>query len=160
MARVTVEDCVVRVPSRFELVLIASRRARDLSAGATPTLEREDDKNPVIALREIAEESVELETLRQAMVSNLQKHVEVDEPEDDSIAILAAAEKEWAGFAGEIPREAQSTGDITEGPGADEIDPALNEGDDPDVDETIPPVEDEGDGGDEAPGTEDKTDAG
>ncbi|MFQ5959234.1 MAG: DNA-directed RNA polymerase subunit omega [Alphaproteobacteria bacterium] len=135
MARVTVEDCVIKVPNRFELVLLASQRARDLSAGATPTLEREADKNPVIALREIAEESVELETLRQSLVSGLQKHVEIDEPEDDSMAILAAAEKEWAGVAGEIQREAESMGETSEGPGAEEAEVAVDEGDDGDVDD-------------------------
>lgn len=140
MARVTVEDCVIRVPNRFELVLLASRRARDLSAGATSELEREDDKNPVIALREIAEESIELETLRQSLISGLQKHVEVDEPEDDSMAILAAAEKEWAGVGGEIQREAEKMGE--EGPGAEEVEIAIDEGEDGDVEETSSLAED------------------
>ncbi|MEE8273353.1 MAG: DNA-directed RNA polymerase subunit omega [Alphaproteobacteria bacterium] len=140
MARVTVEDCVIRVPNRFELVLLASRRARDLSAGATSALEREDDKNPVIALREIAEESIELETLRQSLISSLQKHVEVDEPEDDSMAILAAAEKEWAGVGAEIQREAEKMG--KEGPGAEEVEIAIDEGEDGDVEETSSLAED------------------
>ncbi len=106
MARVTVEDCVVKIPNRFKLVLLASQRARDLSAGGTPTLERENDKNPVIALREIAEESIDIEALDQAVVTGLQKHVEIDEPGDDSMAILAAAEAEWAGVAGDVPLDA------------------------------------------------------
>ena len=97
MARVTVEDCVTKVPNRFELVLLATQRGRELSSGAQPTLERENDKNPVIALREIAEETIQTDELRQMLISSLQRHVEVDEPEDDSVAILAAAEKEWAG---------------------------------------------------------------
>lgn len=108
MARVTVEDCVVKVPNRFELVLLAAQRARALAGGAGPTLARENDKNPVIALREIAEGTIDTEDLRQLVVSGLQKHVEVDEPEDDSVAILAAAEKEWAGVTGDEPSEPSS----------------------------------------------------
>ncbi len=101
MARVTVEDCVIRVPNRFELVLLAAQRSRDLAAGASLTVERETDKNPVIALREIAEETLEFDELRQSLVSGLQKHVEIEETEDDTMTILAAAEKDWAGVTGE-----------------------------------------------------------
>ena len=107
MARVTVEDCVTKIPSRFELVLLASQRARDLSSGASPTVERENDKNPVVALREIADETVDFEDMRQTLVSGLQKHVEMDEPEDDTMTILAAAEKEWAGVTSGDTREAE-----------------------------------------------------
>jgi DNA-directed RNA polymerase subunit omega len=82
MARVTVEDCVVKVPNRFELVLLAAQRAREITSGAPLTLERDDDKNPVIALREIAEETVVLDGLRDSLVRGMQKHVEIDEPED------------------------------------------------------------------------------
>lgn len=85
MARVTVEDCVTKVPNRFELVMKAAQRARDISAGAALTLERDDDKNPVVALREIADETVNLEELGSALIQGLQKHIEVDEPEDDAI---------------------------------------------------------------------------
>ena len=99
MARVTVEDCVVKVPNRFELVLLASKRARDLSSGADETVERENDKNPVVALREIAGETIALDELNDSLIFGLQKYVEVDEPEDDSMAILATAEKEWSGVA-------------------------------------------------------------
>jgi DNA-directed RNA polymerase subunit omega len=83
MARVTVEDCVLKVPNRFELVLLASQRARDIAAGGTLTLERDNDKNPVCALREIAEESIGLENLQNALIKGMQKHVEIDEPEED-----------------------------------------------------------------------------
>jgi DNA-directed RNA polymerase subunit omega len=82
MARVTVEDCVVRVPNRFELVLLASQRAREISSGAELTLDRDDDKNPVIALREIAELTVELDVLQDSVIRGMQKHVEMDEPEE------------------------------------------------------------------------------
>ncbi len=101
MARVTVEDCILKVPNRFDLVLLAAQRARELSSGAAPAVERENDKNPVIALREIAEEAIDIDDLREKLVFGLQRHVEVDEPEDDSMSILAAAEKEWAGIAGD-----------------------------------------------------------
>ncbi|MGE5506195.1 MAG: DNA-directed RNA polymerase subunit omega [Actinomycetota bacterium] len=90
MARVTVEDCVLRVPNRFELVLMAAQRARDISAGARLTLERDNDKNPVVALREIAEDTVPLDGLQNALVTGLQKHVEVDEPEEDEMEAFAA----------------------------------------------------------------------
>src|SRR6187200_2766387 len=82
MARVTVEDCVVKIPNRFELVLLAAQRAREVVSGAPLTVERDDDKNPVIALREIAEETIPLEGLRDSLVRGMQKHVEIDEPEE------------------------------------------------------------------------------
>jgi DNA-directed RNA polymerase subunit omega len=82
MARVTVEDCVIKVPNRFELVLLAAQRAREIASGAPLTLERDDDKNPVVALREIAEETIALDHLRDSLVRGMQKHVEIDEPEE------------------------------------------------------------------------------
>ena len=82
MARVTVEDCVLQVPNRFELVLLAAQRAREITAGGPLTLDRDDDKNPVVALREIAEETVALDHLRGSVVRGMQKHVEIDEPEE------------------------------------------------------------------------------
>ncbi len=83
MARVTVEDCVLKVPNRFDLVMLAAQRARDISSGAPLTLERDNDKNPVIALREIADEAVELSTLADALVKGYQRQVEFDEPEEE-----------------------------------------------------------------------------
>jgi DNA-directed RNA polymerase subunit omega len=82
MARVTVEDCVVRVPNRFELVLVAAQRAREITAGAQLTLDRDDDKNPVVALREIADDTVSLDKLQDSLIRGMQKHVEIDEPEE------------------------------------------------------------------------------
>jgi DNA-directed RNA polymerase subunit omega len=82
MARVTVEDCVIKVPNRFELVLLAAQRAREITSGAPLTLDRDDDKNPVVALREIADETVGLDHLRGSVVRGMQKHVEIDEPEE------------------------------------------------------------------------------
>ena len=83
MARVTVEDCVVKIPNRFELVMLAGQRARDISSGGSLTVERDNDKNPVVALREIAEETVSVDALGEELVQGLQKHIETDEPEDD-----------------------------------------------------------------------------
>src|SRR5579862_492027 len=82
MARVTVEDCVVKVPNRFELVLLAAQRAREITSGAPLSLDRDDDKNPVVALREIADETVGLDHLKDSLVRGMQKHVEMDEPEE------------------------------------------------------------------------------
>ncbi len=83
MARVTVEDCVVKVPNRFDLVMLAAQRARDVAAGGQLTIERDNDKNPVVALREIAEETIDLESLRNNLVQGLQRNVEQDEPEEE-----------------------------------------------------------------------------
>ena len=82
MARVTVEDCVVKVPNRFELVLLAGQRAREITSGAPLTVERDDDKNPVVALREIADSTVELDHLKDSLVRGMHKHVEMDEPDE------------------------------------------------------------------------------
>jgi DNA-directed RNA polymerase subunit omega len=92
MARVTVEDCVLKIPNRFELVLLAGQRARDIASGGRLTVDRDNDKNPVVALREIADETVNLEILRNSVVQGLQKQVEVDEPEEEEIDVLAARE--------------------------------------------------------------------
>ena len=89
MARVTVEDCVTKVPNRFELVMIASQRARDVSAGSSITIERDNDKNPVVALREIADGTIDLTELKESVIKGLQNYVEIDEPEDDEIDPLA-----------------------------------------------------------------------
>jgi DNA-directed RNA polymerase subunit omega len=82
MARVTVEDCVVKVPNRFELVLLAAQRAREITSGAPLSIDRDDDKNPVVARREIADETVALDHLKSSVVRCMQKHVEIDEPEE------------------------------------------------------------------------------
>lgn len=89
MARVTVEDCVVKIPNRFDLVMVAAQRARDIAAGAPLTVDRDNDKNPVVALREIAEESVGIVNLEDSLIKGLQKHVESDEPEEDEMDLLA-----------------------------------------------------------------------
>src|SRR5882672_5447978 len=82
MARVTVEDCVDKIPNRFDLVLLSAHRARTLSGGTEPLIERDRDKNPVVALREIADKAIKADALREDYIKSLQKHAEVDEPEE------------------------------------------------------------------------------
>lgn len=89
MARVTVEDCVDKVENRFELVLLAGHRARMIASGSPLTIDRDNDKNPVVALREIADETVHPDDLKEDLIHSLQKYVEVDEPEQD-LPLLAA----------------------------------------------------------------------
>jgi DNA-directed RNA polymerase subunit omega len=89
MARVTVEDCIDKVENRFELVLLASHRARLISAGAPLTIDRDRDKNPVCALREIADEAIAPDDLKEQLIHSLQKYVEVDEPEAETVPLLS-----------------------------------------------------------------------
>src|SRR5437588_12896667 len=91
MARVTVEDCIDKVENRFDLVLLASYRARLVSSGAPITVERDNDKNPVVALREIAETTISPADLKEELVHSLQKYVEVDEPEPATVPLIGAA---------------------------------------------------------------------
>ncbi len=88
MARVTVEDCIDKVENRFELVLLASHRARMISSGAPLTIDRDRDKNPVVALREIADETIAPDDLKEQLIHSLQKYVEVDEPEAETVPLL------------------------------------------------------------------------
>jgi len=92
MARVTVEDCVDKVPNRFELVLLASHRSREIAAGSPMTIERDNDKNPVVALREIAEETQSADGLRERRSASHQTQIEVDEPEEDQMSLLMGSE--------------------------------------------------------------------
>jgi DNA-directed RNA polymerase subunit omega len=92
MARVTVEDCVDKVPNRFDLVMLASHRAREIASGSPITVERDNDKNPVVSLREIADETQSAEDLRERMIESHQTQIEVDEPEEDAMALLMGAE--------------------------------------------------------------------
>ena len=96
MARVTVEDCVDKVPNRFELVMLAAHRAREISAGSAATVDRDNDKNPVVALREIADETQQADDLRERLIESNQTQIEVDEPEEDSMAILMGGGSEQA----------------------------------------------------------------
>jgi len=90
MARVTVEDCVDKIPNRYELLMVAAQRAKDIAAGAPLMVERDNDKNPVVALREIAEDKVNIHDLQRSLVVGLQKFVEVEEPEEEELEIIAA----------------------------------------------------------------------
>ena len=89
MARVTVEDCIDKVENRFELVLLASHRARMVSSGAQITIDRDNDKNPVVALREIADSAISPGDLKEDLIHSLQKYVEVDEPEPESVPLIS-----------------------------------------------------------------------
>jgi DNA-directed RNA polymerase subunit omega len=91
MARVTVEDCVLQVPNRFQLVMLAAQRAREISAGGQLTIDRDNDKNPVVALREIADTTVNLDSLADSIVKGLQRQVEQDEPEEEGAGFGAGA---------------------------------------------------------------------
>lgn len=97
MARITVEDCVVKVPNRFDLVVMAAQRSRQISAGEPLTIDRDNDKNPVIALRELADSTIDREELRESVIRGLQRHVEMDEPEDDEMELLMARQALAAG---------------------------------------------------------------
>ncbi|MBI2707188.1 MAG: DNA-directed RNA polymerase subunit omega [Proteobacteria bacterium] len=89
MARVTVEDCIRVVPNRFDLVLLASQRGRQVAAGSPLTIDRNNDKNPVVALREIAEQTISLDDLQEILIQGLQKHLQSDEPEEEFLELLA-----------------------------------------------------------------------
>src|SRR3984957_14551033 len=101
MARVTVEDCIVQIPNRFELVMLSAHRARALASGAELKLERDRDKNPVVALREIAEQKLELDVLHESLVRGLQKRIEPDQPEEEVVELMAGEQQSWIGTADE-----------------------------------------------------------
>ena len=128
MARVTVEDCVTRVPNRFDLVLLGARRARDISAGAPLSVERDNDKNPVVALREIADGTVATEQLGEEIIRAFQKHVEVDEPEAEMMELSATAE-DLSQLAGESVKSKPDEDDeeLDEEGGEDGLDAAEEE---------------------------------
>ena len=107
MARVTVEDCILQVPNRFDLVLRSAQRARDISAGSPLTVDRDNDKNPVVALREIADQTVDHESLNESLIRGLQKHHEQDEPEED-LPEFDALEGELAAELGAVSPQTSS----------------------------------------------------
>ena len=92
MARITVEDCIDKVPNRFDLVLLAAHRAREISLGAELTVDRDKDKNPVVALREIADETLTADQIRESAIESRQLQIEVDEPEEDQMATLMGSD--------------------------------------------------------------------
>ena len=116
MARVTVEDCIDKVENRFELVLIASHRARMIAAGANLTVDRDKDKNPVVALREIAEATLMPDDLKEDFIHSLQKNVEVDEPETETApALVAAADQPAGDAAGDVQFDRMTEDDLLRG---------------------------------------------
>jgi DNA-directed RNA polymerase subunit omega len=134
MARVTVEDCVERVPNRFELVLMAGQRSRDIANGSELQVDRDRDKNPVVALREIAEDKLETEVLKDSLVRGLQKHVEQDEPEEEDMLEMAAAallSEESEGTSGQARPEGEESADGDEAESAKAAAEAMFEDVDP-----------------------------
>ncbi len=116
MARVTVEDCIDKVENRFELVLVASHRARMISSGQQITIDRDNDKNPVVALREIADETLAPEDLKEDLIHSLQKHVEVDEPEAEVVPALTPAAADLGGNVdGDIQFDRMTEEDLLRG---------------------------------------------
>ena len=105
MARVTVEDCVTRIPNRFELVVLAAQRAREIAAGAALTVDRDRDRNPVVALRESADETVDLDGLRDEKVRGLLKHVKLEEPEEDILELVQQEQQHAAEVGEALPAE-------------------------------------------------------
>ncbi len=126
MARVTVEDCVDKVPNRFDLVLASAQRARQISSGASPLVERDNDKNPVVALREIADEMVQPDDLREAVILSQRKVVESDEPEEVDMSILTAGMEETTAPAVKAPAVAAPVAEAPAEPSAEESDGALS----------------------------------
>jgi len=111
MARVTVEDCIDKLPNRYELVLVAAQRSKDISAGSVIMVDRDNDKNSVVALREIAENKVSIEDLQESLVKNQQKLVEIQEPEDEEVEIISA-EKELAALDAQFSSDMISDEDL------------------------------------------------
>lgn len=105
MARVTVEDCVLQIPNRFELVMLAGHRARALASGAELRVERDRDKNPVVALREIADLKLDLSGLEESLIKGLQKRIEPEQPEEDVVELMVGEQQNWIGAADEADDE-------------------------------------------------------
>ncbi len=133
MARVTVEDCVTKIPNRFQLVIIASQRARNISAGAALYVDRDNDKNPVIALREIAEDLVDHKELEESLIKGLQKYVEMDAPEDDEVDLIAI-QQAYDGDPADATVASAPKGDDKNGENKDGEDGNGNGASDPDGD--------------------------
>ncbi len=135
MARVTVEDCILKIPNRFELCLVASQRAREIGSGSPLTIDRDNDKNPVVSLREIADTDISLDNLRDSLIKNHQKVIEVEEEGDDVIDVMEG-ESEWAAVANQAAEtEVESAG--------------MHEAADDDKEEAAPAADEEAD--EEAP---------
>ena len=125
MARVTVEDCIDKLDNRFELVMIAARRARMLSSGAELTVERDNDKNCVVALREIAEETIDVLEIEENLVQGLQKYVEPDEPDESEMDLLSTEDE----FGEAVAVNIAAIGDTPDGPKKPKFDDNIDEED-------------------------------
>src|ERR1700722_14809262 len=121
MARVTVEDCILKVPNRFELILAASQRARELGSGAAMMVDRDNDKFPVVALREIADTDISIDSLTESLIKNHQKVIEVEEDEEEIIDVMEG-ENEWAAVASEAVEADVAEGGMQEEFAEDEED--------------------------------------
>ncbi len=139
MARVTVEDCVLKVPNRFELVMMAGARARDLTKGTAPTVDRDNDKNPVVALREIADETVSLDDLRQQLVRGHQRLVEHERGDGDDEPV--GAEHSWVAGADQARVARARDPDAADGVEALDGDDGADDGDDEPFDDADPGAE-------------------
>ena len=123
MARVTVEDCVDKIPNRFELVLLASHRARSITSGAGLIVDRDNDKNPVVALREIASTKLKPENLREEFLLSLQRHIETDEPEAEKAALAETDQPEFANISeAEYARGMRADSDVKRPEPVEEVD--------------------------------------
>ena len=124
MARVTVEDCILKIPNRFQLVMVAAQRSRELSIGAELTVDRDNDKNPVVALREIADETVDTEEIEGSLVRGLQKYVDIDEPAEEGDGFLVEDDA-FGDFAQMGFRRADAITPVTSAPEDGEGGPAM-----------------------------------
>jgi DNA-directed RNA polymerase subunit omega len=123
MARVTVEDCVDKIPNRFELVILAAHRARSITSGSQLTVDRDNDKNPVVALREIAAQKMKPDGLREEFLLSLQRHIETDEPEADKAAADAPDMPEFANISeAEYARAMRADSDVKRPEVVEEVD--------------------------------------
>jgi len=125
MARVTVEDCVLQIPNRFELVMLAAHRARALASGAELFVDRDRDKNPVVALREIADLKLDLSGLEESLIKGLQKRIEPEQPQEDVAELMVGEQQNWIGAADESEDEADEELESEEEAAEGEAEPAL-----------------------------------
>ena len=123
MARVTVEDCIEKIPNRFELVMVAAQRARKIGSGGALTIERDNDKNPVVALREIADETINIDDLKEELVRSHQRIIINDDDEEDVIDLMEG-EEEWSTIA---KHEGAIDINSDEAPGSDDEAPSLED---------------------------------
>ena len=144
MARVTVEDCILKIPNRFELVLVASQRAREIGGGAPLIVDRDNDKNPVVSLREIADTDLSLDGLREALVKNHQKVIELEEEGEDIIDVMEG-ESEWAQVSSQAADGEMDAAGLSEDAGddadSDDADDAADADADAEGEDDLSPVD-------------------